>query len=77
MRDLVVKLLAAEGWLQHFERVDDLSQDDRWADLSVSSNLRTWRSLLIVPSERLRQADLPGLLWSSRDAPIETKWDHI
>jgi len=34
----VVKLLAAEGWLQHFERVDDLGQDDRWAGLSVSSN---------------------------------------
>jgi hypothetical protein len=55
----VVKLLAAEGWLQHFQRVDDLGQDDRWAGLSVSSNLRTWRSLLIAPSERLRQADLP------------------
>jgi hypothetical protein len=54
----VVKLLAAKGWLQHFERVDDLGQDDRWAGLSVSSNSRTWRSLLIVPSERLRQADL-------------------
>jgi hypothetical protein len=34
----VVKLLAAEGWLQHFERVGDLGQDDRWAGLSVSSN---------------------------------------
>jgi hypothetical protein len=34
----VVKLLAAEGWLQHFERVRDLGQDDRWAGLSVSSN---------------------------------------
>src|SRR5829696_2322725 len=29
----VVKLLAAEGWLQHFKRVDDLGQDDRWAGL--------------------------------------------
>jgi hypothetical protein len=63
----VVKLLAAEGWLQHFERVDDLGQDDRWAGLSVSSNLPTWRSLLIVPSERLRQAGLPmTFVWWAR-----------
>jgi hypothetical protein len=62
----VVKLLAAQGWLQHFERVD-LGQDDRWAGLSVSSNLPTWRSLLIVPSERLRQAGLPmTFVWWAR-----------
>jgi hypothetical protein len=58
----VVKLLAARGWLQHFERVDDLGQDDRWAALTVSSNVRTWRSLAVVARHRAGVAQ--GILMS-------------
>jgi hypothetical protein len=31
----VVELLAAEGWFQHVNRVDDLSQDQRWGQLRL------------------------------------------
>jgi hypothetical protein len=46
-----VELLAAEGWFQHVNRVDDLSQDQRWDQLPLPSSVRTWQSLLIVASE--------------------------
>jgi hypothetical protein len=62
-----IELLAAEGWFQHVNRVDDLSQDRRWGQLPLPSSARTWRSLLIVASERQNHADTPvTLVWWSR-----------
>jgi len=58
----VVQSLAADGWLQQYRRVDDLDQDGPWDGLPVFSNLRAWRSLLIVPSEP-RNDHAPTLMW--------------
>lgn len=63
----VVQSLAADGWLQQYRRVDDLDQDGRWDGLPVCSNLRAWRSLLIVPSEP-RNDHAPTLMWWSRES---------
>jgi hypothetical protein len=46
----VVESPAADSWLQQGKRVDDLGEDQRWGALSISRNLRAWRSLLVVPS---------------------------
>jgi hypothetical protein len=70
----VVELLVA--WLQERRRVDDLGQDHRWGGLFVSSNLRAWRSLLIVPSEP-RNDHAPTLMWWSRRSGAFTHQTHI
>jgi hypothetical protein len=62
--DQVIELLAADGWLQQCRRVDDPGQH-QWGGLPISSNLRAWQSLLIVPSEP-RNDHMPTLMWWSR-----------
>jgi hypothetical protein len=62
-----VELLATEGLFQHVNRADDLSKDQRWGQLPLPSSVRTWRSLLIVASERQNHADTAvTLVWWSR-----------
>jgi hypothetical protein len=60
----VIELLAADGGLQQCRWVDDLSQH-QWSGLAISSNLRAWQSLLVMPSEP-RNDHLPTLMWWSR-----------
>lgn len=64
--DQVAELLAANGYLHDRKRVDDLGQDGLWGKLPPPRSPRTWRSLLIVPSEH-RPADTPmTFVWWSR-----------
>jgi hypothetical protein len=50
-----IELLAAEGWFQHVNRVDDLSQDRRWGPAPSSQQ----RANLAVASHRCLGASKP------------------
>ena len=75
--DQAVELLTAEGWFQHVNRVDDLSQDQRWGQLPLPSSVRTWRSLLIVASDRQNHAHAPVTFvwWSHPTAAFTDQTD--
>ena len=73
----VVELVAAEGGFQHVHRVDDLSQDRRWGKLPLPGSLRTWRSFLMVASERQTQTNAPVTFvwWSRRTSAFADQTD--
>jgi hypothetical protein len=71
----LVESLAADGWLQYGKRVDNLDKNDRWRGHSVSSRLRTWRSLLIVPSAPRSDHAATLVWWSHWSGAFEDQTD--
>jgi hypothetical protein len=73
----VVELVAAAGRFQHVHRIDDLSEDRRWGKLPLPSSLRTWRSFLMVASERQTQTNAPVTFvwWSRRTSAFADQTD--